>query len=92
MLIVEPFESSFKVLGKVTIVQLPVYLLPSMENGHPDIGVNVVGGGILAGYEAVLSFDGTNYPGNPSMPPARPVKGVEGKEIITTTENSVFLY
>jgi hypothetical protein len=92
MLIVEPFESSFKVLGKVTIVQLPVYLLPSMENGHPDIGVNVVGGGILAGYEAVLSFDGNNYPGNPSMPPARKVKGIEGKRIITTTKDSVFLY
>jgi hypothetical protein len=92
MLILEPFKSSFKVLGDVSIVQLPIRLLPSMENGHPDIGVIVVGGGILEGYEAVLSFDGTSYPGNPSMPPARKVNGLEGKRIITTTKNSVFLY
>ena len=92
MLILEPFESSFKVLGDVSIVQLPIRLLPSMEYGHPDIGVHVQGGGIQPGYEAVLSFNGTNYPENPSMPPARKVKGIEGKRIITTTENSIPLY
>jgi hypothetical protein len=92
MLIVELFQASFKVIGDVTIVQLPIYLLPSMENGHPDIGVWVAGGGGPDGNAAVLSFDGTSYPGNPSMPPARPVKGLEGKRIITTTKNSVPLY
>jgi hypothetical protein len=91
MLIVEPFQSSFKVIGDVTIVQLPVYLLSSMENGHPNIGVWVAGGG-PDGNAAVLSFDGTSYPGNPSMPPARKVNGLEGKRIITTTKNSVPLY
>jgi len=35
--------------------------------------------GIQPGYEAVISFDGTNYPGNPSMPPARPVKASKEK-------------
>ena len=96
MLILEPFQSSFKVLGRVTIVQLPVRLLPSMKNGHPDIGVWVQGGGIQPGYEAVVSFNGTNYSAkysdNLSTPPARPVKGIEGKRIITTTKNSVPLY
>jgi hypothetical protein len=92
MLIVEPFQSSFKVLGVEPGVQLPIRLLPSMEYGHPDIGVQVSGGGIEVPYEAVLSFNGTNYPENPSMPPARKVKGIEGKRIITTTENSIPLY
>jgi hypothetical protein len=92
MLILEPAESSFKVLGRVTIVQLPVRLLSSMENGHPDIGVRVRGGGIQPGYEAVLSFDGTTYPTNPSLPPARRVTGIEGKEIIAKTETGVPLY
>ncbi len=92
MLIVEPFQSSFKVLGNERGVQLPVYLLPVMKYGHPDIGVIVVGGGILEGYEAVLSFNGTNYPDNSALPPARKVKGIEGKRIITTTKHSVPLY
>jgi hypothetical protein len=92
MLILEPSGSSFKVLGKVTIVQLPIRLLHSISHGHPDIGVLVQGGGILSGYEAVLSFDGKSYPSNPSMPPAQKVTAARGKVIIATTENSVPLY
>lgn len=92
MLILEPTESSFKVLGRVTIVQLPIKLLPSMSDGYPDIGVRVQGGGIQSGYEAVLSFNGKSYPRNPSMPPARKVSAAQGKVLIATTENSVPLY
>lgn len=92
MLILETSGSSFKVLGNVTVVQLPIRLLHSMSHGHPDIGVLVQGGGILSGYEAVLSFDGKGYPSNPSMPPARQVAAARGKVIIATTENSVPLY
>lgn len=88
-LIVYPF---FLVLGRVTIVQLPIKLLPSMSDGHPDIGVRVQGGGVQSGYEAVLSFNGKSYPRNPSMPPARKVSAAQGKVLIATTENSVPLY
>jgi hypothetical protein len=90
MLIVEPFQSSFKVLGDVRGVQLPIRLLPSMEFRHPDIGVQVKWD--APPYEAVLSFNGTNYPVSTVLPPARKIKGVEGKKIITTTKNSVPLY
>jgi hypothetical protein len=92
LLILEPAESTFKVLGKVTIVQLPVRLLPSTKNGYPDIGVTVQGGGVLAGYAAVLSFNGKTYPRNPSLPPARKATAVDGKVIIANTEGSVPLY
>ena len=92
MLILEPAGSSFKVLSKVTIVQLPIRLLPSVSHGHPDIGVIVSGGGIMPGYEAVLSFDGESYPRNPSLPPAREAAAIQGKVIIATTKNSVPLY
>jgi hypothetical protein len=90
MLIVEPFQSSFKVLGDVRGVQLPIRLLPSMEFRHPDIGVQVKWD--APPYEAVLSFNGTNYPVSTVLPPARKIKGFEGKRIITTTKNSVPLY
>jgi hypothetical protein len=92
MLILQPTKSTFKVLGRVTIVQLPIRLLPSVHNGHPDIGVIVQGGGILQGYEAVLSFDGKRYPTNPSMRPARKATAMGGKVIIANTEGSVPLY
>ena len=46
-----------------------------LENGQ--------GGGIQPGYEAELRFDGKTYPANPSVPPARPLKGKpEGEMLI----------
>jgi hypothetical protein len=92
MLILESDKSSFTILGRVTIVRLPIRILSSMNNGHPDIGVQVSEGGIQPDYEAVLSFDGEAYPENPSIPPARKVRGVRGKVIIATTGGSVPLY
>lgn len=92
LLILEPSDSTFKVLGKVTIVQLPIRLLSSTKYGHPDIGVTVAGGGILEGYEAVLSFNGKNYPRNPSLPPSLKVTAAQGEVIIGSIEGSVPLY
>ncbi|QNI31356.1 hypothetical protein H7849_20065 [Alloacidobacterium dinghuense] len=92
MLVLEPIESSFKVLGRVTIVQLPIRLLHSTSHGYPDIGVTVQGGGILSAYEAVLSFNGERYHSNPSLPPARKPTAVQGKIIISSTDESVPLY
>jgi len=92
MLIVESTQSVFKVLADVSIVQLPIRLLPSLKYGHPDIGVMVRGGGIQPGYEAVLSFDGKSYPRNPSVKPARKIIGVRGRVIIANTDDSVPLY
>jgi hypothetical protein len=92
LLILEPTAPSFKVLGRVTIVQLPIRVLPSLEHGHPDIGVRIHGGGIQTGYESVLSFDGRAYPKNPSLAPARHLPETRGKEIITEKSHSVPLY
>jgi hypothetical protein len=92
MLILQSTESAFKVLGEVTIVQLPIMLLPTLHHGHPDIGVRVQGGGILPGYEALLSFDGTKYPSNPSVPPAKKFVSAKGKVIIGNLETTVPLY
>ena len=92
MLILEPTGSSFKVLGRVTVVQLPITLLRTMSHAHPDIGVFVQGGGILSGYDAVFTFNGERYASNPSLPPARKAASIQSKVIITTTQDSVPLY
>jgi hypothetical protein len=54
-----------------TITRRPIRVLPTSHHGWRDISVFVAGGGILDGYHAALPFDGTTYPLNPSMPPAR---------------------
>lgn len=92
LLILKQVDASFKVLGRVPIVRPPIRILPSANNEFPDIGVQVQGGGIQPGYEAVLSFNGKRYPSNPSLHPARKAKTSEGKVIIATTHDSVSLY
>jgi hypothetical protein len=66
LLMLQPHDSSFDVIGSATIVWPPITLLNSTTNGHHDISVRVHGGGILPGYDAILEFDGGRYPGNPT--------------------------
>lgn len=46
------------------------------------------GGSILAGYETVLSFNGVRYPVDTSAPPAREATGIQGKVIISNTDEA----
>ena len=71
LLIIEHKYGYYRLINKVTIVKLPIWLLGSSTNGRPDIGVWVQGGGMLNGYEALLAFDGKAYPSNPTVPPAQ---------------------
>ncbi len=70
MLVLAPKRHSYRVISKTSITRLPIRTLKSRTNGWHDIGVWVQGGGIQRGYEAKLSFDGKQYPSNPSVPPA----------------------
>lgn len=69
-LILEPRGSSYRLITKTTITQLPIRVLETQTNQWRDIGVQVSGGGIQKGYEARLRFNGRKYPSNPSVPPA----------------------
>lgn len=89
LVILEPSGSSFKVLGRVTTVKPPVRVLNSISHGLPDIGVYVQGGGIVNGYEGVLSFDGANYPISPSLPPAQKATKPEVKGLIISEQLGV---
>lgn len=87
LFVLVPKDESFRVIGRMTIVRPPIRVLKTFSHGRPDLAVQVSGGGILPGYQARLSFDGRRYPGNPSMPPARPMKRpVGGRTIITGDE------
>lgn len=76
--------TDYRVITKISIVQLPVRVMSSISHGWHDLGVQVSGGGITPGYEARLRFDGHSYPSNPSMPPAIPLKNILGNVLIHT--------
>jgi hypothetical protein len=85
--------SSFKVITKTTVTQLPIRVLFTKTNGWHDLGVEVGGGGIQPGYEAKLRFNGKKYPSNPSVPPAQRLrKKAEGKVVISAETKGTPLY
>ncbi len=71
MLILKSQADRWAIVSKTTITQLPIHVLERTSNGWWNIGVRVQSGGIQPGYEAELQFNGTSYPRNPSVPPAR---------------------
>jgi hypothetical protein len=74
---------SYEQVSYFSIGRTPIRVLETSSHGWFDIGIWVSGGGIQPGYEAAMSFDGTKYPLNPSVPPARPLKeGVPGRIVI----------
>jgi len=92
-LILVPKDSSYTILTKMTIVHEPIRVLNTKSHGWHDLGVWVQGGGIQPGYEARLSFDGTTYPSNPSVPPAQPLtETVKGKVVVSSSATGEPLY
>jgi len=82
LFVVERNDGGFRMSSDTTIVHLPVRILPTSHNGWRDLAVTVYGGGILEPYEARLPFDGQKYAENPTVPPASPVDGEKGEDII----------
>ncbi len=82
-LILEPADSLYRIVTKMTVVQLPIRVLKSKTNGWHDLGVWVQRGGIQSGYESKLAFDGETYPGNPTLvEPPIAKKKAPGKVVI----------
>ncbi len=84
---------SWRIVTRITIVQLPIRVLMNTSHGWRSIGVWVQGGGIQPGYEAELRFDGKSYPRNPSVPPARRLTGkAAGEVVIGSAQDATPLY
>lgn len=92
LLILEPSADTFKVLGDLSAVQLPVKILPGFKNGHPSISVRARGIKVGSEYRMKLSFDGGNYPSDATLPPAQRLTDDKGRSILTSASTSIPLY
>jgi hypothetical protein len=82
MLILEPKDSVYRVITKITTVRPPIRVLSTKTNGWHDLAVRVQGGGVVHAYEAKLPFNGKSYPISPSVPAAQPLKTEIAGEVI----------
>lgn len=88
-------DHSWKEVSAMTISYPPIYVLSDVSKGWHSLAVRVrdMGRDPLGSYEAELSFDGKSYPGNPSVPPARRIKGKPaGKVVIAQMKDATPLY
>jgi hypothetical protein len=86
-------DSSYRVVTEISITNPPIRVLTRTSSGWPNLTVVVSGGGIQPGYEGELRFNGKTYPGNPTVPPARPMAGkVSEKVVIPSSRGGTPLY
>lgn len=65
----------FRQVGDLSVVQLPVGVLPTKTNGWRDLAVTVSGGGSPGGLMRV-PFEGASYASNPTTSPAEPIDAI----------------
>ncbi|GBR42687.1 hypothetical protein [Gluconobacter roseus] len=76
---------NWHVLSRMTLVHLPVRVLPHLSKGWHDLEVSYSGklpDGRPALVTSHIRFDGARYPLNPSVPPAEPVERPEGQIVL----------
>jgi hypothetical protein len=78
--------SSFRVISTTTITRPPIRILPTRSHGWSDLGVTVVGGGIMQAYVAKLPFNGSGYARNPTTAPASRARGPQGSVVISADD------
>ena len=74
--------SSYRLKSSTSIGWPPVGVLRTAHYGWRDITIVAAGGGIVPGYRAMLTFNGSRYPFNPTTPPAGPLKGTPSEMVV----------
>ena len=81
-LVLTPSDTGYSLVAEITVTRPPIQVSPRSTKGWQNLIVHVSGGGILPGYDAELRFDGTRYPGNPTVSPAEPAPDTGGVEVL----------
>jgi hypothetical protein len=66
--------SEYKLISQITPARNPIVVSQTRTHGWKDLIIFIAGGGVQPGYYAVLEFDGQQYPQNPTVAPAKPLK------------------
>jgi hypothetical protein len=82
-LVLEDRNGAFRLVSEISISNPPIRVLTTRSHGWRDLGVMVSGGGIRQAYETKLSFDGSTYPTDPTVPPAKPMAVQQGRTVIS---------
>lgn len=76
----------WKLLSRMTLVHLPVRILPVLSHGWHDLEISY-SGQLPDGHPALvlsrMRFDGKRYPLNPSVPPAEPLPHATGQSALS---------
>lgn len=78
-------DNDWRILSRMTLVHLPVRVLPHMSQGWHDLAISYSGqlpDGRPALVTSRMRFNGVQYPSNPSVPPAEPLTHPEGQSIL----------
>jgi len=68
LLVLQGTSAGFKLISDSTITREPIFILREVRSGWHSLSVLVAGGGAEAG-QALMRFNGKQYPDNPSMEP-----------------------
>ncbi len=67
--VLTPARGGYRSVGRMTVSRTPVRLLATSSHGWRDLSVAYSGGGMRPG-AGRMRFNGTRYPGNPTVAPA----------------------
>jgi hypothetical protein len=70
MLIMKASDDSFELVNAIQPVRAPLYVSDQQTNGWRDIIVRVTGRKFDDSKDALMAFDGTQYPDNPDLQPS----------------------
>ncbi|MCB2049951.1 MAG: hypothetical protein KDE63_00845 [Novosphingobium sp.] len=68
--VLTPQGTGYRAVMDASVTRAPITVLDSSTNGWRDLTVDVGGGGGPSGH-AKMTFDGSSYPSNPTVAPAR---------------------
>jgi len=85
-LVLERSATGVREVASISVTRTPILALQSRTNGWRDLSVRVRGYGDTPGYQALLSFDGQTYAGNPTVPPGRQLPAEAFYEVLIEAE------
>jgi len=87
LLVLQRRGVGWRLVSKVTLVRPPIRVLPTRNNRWATLSVQVQGVGVMSGYTALLPFQGSGYPTNPTAPPAIRERGAPAGSVLISSNH-----